>query len=37
LIVDIEAEAFNISVDIKMNNTENILDFGAIKVGEIKE
>lgn len=32
-----EAEAFDISVDIKFNTEEPFLDFGAIRVGEVKE
>lgn len=35
----IEAEAFNISVDLKFptGGNDSILDFGAMKVGEVKE
>jgi len=38
LQINIEAEAFNISVDLKFPTpTDSILDFGAMKVGEVKE
>lgn len=39
LPINIEAEAFDISVDIKFpqNEKENVLSFGAMKVGEVKE
>lgn len=38
LTITIEAEAFNISVDLKFPTpTDSILDFGAMKVGEVKE
>lgn len=37
--IPIEAEAFDISVDLKFpnQNTENLLDFGAIRVGDYKD
>lgn len=39
LSINIEAEAFDISVDLKFptQNQENVLDFSALKVGEVKE
>ncbi|EGR29178.1 hypothetical protein IMG5_161280 [Ichthyophthirius multifiliis] len=38
-IIPIEAEAFNISVELKFpdNNQDNMLDFGHIRVGDIKD
>ena len=37
--IPIEAEAFDISVDLKFsdNNTENLLDFGSMRVGDFKD
>jgi len=37
--IALEAEAFDISVDLKFpdNNQENMLDFGAVRVGDIKD
>lgn len=37
--IPIEAEAFDISVDLKFphENSENLLDFGAIRVGDYKD
>ena len=35
--ISIEAEAFDISVDIKFDKEQSYLDFGAIRVGELKE
>eukprot|EP00825_Cyclidium_porcatum_P002075 TRINITY_DN1095_c0_g1_i4.p1 TRINITY_DN1095_c0_g1~~TRINITY_DN1095_c0_g1_i4.p1 ORF type:complete len:1802 (-),score=468.45 TRINITY_DN1095_c0_g1_i4:3309-8714(-) len=37
--IKIEAEAFNISVECKFpeNNQDNMLDFGAVRVGDIKD
>lgn len=37
--IPVEAEAFDISVDLKFpdNNTENMLDFGNIRVGDFKD
>lgn len=38
-IIPIDAEAFDITVDIKFpdNNNNNMLPFGFVKVGEIKD
>lgn len=35
----IEAEAFDISVELKFpdKNPDNMLDFGAVRVGDIKD
>lgn len=35
----IEAEAFNITVELKFpdNNNDMMLDFGAVRVGDIKD
>jgi len=35
----IEAEAFDITVELKFpeNNQENMLDFGAVRVGDLKD
>jgi len=33
----VDAEAFNITVDVKYPNAENILDFGSVKVGDYKD
>lgn len=37
--IPIEAEAFDISVDLKFpnDNSENLLDFDAIRVGDFKD
>lgn len=35
--VNLSAEAFDITVDIDLKNEENILDFGAVRVGEPKQ
>jgi len=37
--ISIEAEAFDITVELKFpeNNTENVLDFGAVRVEDIKD
>lgn len=37
--IPIEAEAFDISVELKFpnDNTENLLDFDAIRVGDFKD
>jgi hypothetical protein len=37
--IPLEAEAFDISVELKFpeNNNDNMLDFGAVRVGDIKD
>ena len=35
--IELVAEAFDITVDIDLKNEENILDFGAVRVGEPKQ
>jgi len=37
--IQLEAEAFNINLDLKFpeNNVDNMLNFGAVKVGEFKD
>ncbi|CAD8206755.1 unnamed protein product [Paramecium octaurelia] len=36
-IINVDAEAFQIQVDIKYPSPENILDFGSVKVGDFKD
>lgn len=36
-LLNVDAEAFNITVDVKYPNAENILDFGSVKVGDYKD
>ena len=35
--IQLQAEAFDITVDIDVKNEENFMDFGAVRVGEPKE
>ena len=35
--IELVAEAFDITVDIDLKNEENLLDFGAVRVGEPKQ
>jgi hydrocephalus-inducing protein len=35
--IELRAEAFKISVDVKINNDQSVLDFEAVRVGEPKE
>jgi hydrocephalus-inducing protein len=38
-VLQIEAEAFDITIDLKFpeNNDDNMLDFGAVRVGDFKD